>query len=341
MHKKESGFILVLAMLICSFLIIIGTQLFYKTSSNSIFSSTMLKREKAKVLALSSIELAKSSFIFAPKKSEAETFEQGKQEPKKDDKLDYQKQIFENVYPYINRWQTYKFDDEYGEIKFCISCEDGKININDLYDFKDHKFKKNEYKDFFENIISLIQKNSNVRLNLKDVLDFLGKRDFGLNDPTEFLKLKDFESFKNNIFYNPNDPENLYLMDLFTIFSDSEKLQPIFLSNSLSKVLGLKVAQQKDGSKRAQIVPELSKKIKSSFSWSKDWKDLLESGYGKPFSSMPSQISKLFDTNFNPKTFSILAYANVSGVEQKVYAIVHFDKIQDKVVLTLQRLYWI
>src|SRR5262245_34621653 len=104
MHKKESeGFILVLVLLICSVLIILGTQLYYKSTSNAIFSSTLLKREKAKVLALSGLELAKNYFIFDENdENEANLFAKSdKSKEAKDTKADYYKKLFVKLFPKI------------------------------------------------------------------------------------------------------------------------------------------------------------------------------------------------------------------------------------------------
>ena len=46
--------------------------------------------------------------------------------------------------PTLNRWQTFELTEEIdgldGEIKLCITCEDGKLDLNQWYDFNKKKF---------------------------------------------------------------------------------------------------------------------------------------------------------------------------------------------------------
>ena len=100
------------------------------------FSRTVINREKAKMLALSGVQLAMSKLSLPEKK---ETKENKAQSP---DVMS--KKFLEKILPIINRWEIIslkeKTDNIDAEIKICIVCENGKININKLYDFNTHKF---------------------------------------------------------------------------------------------------------------------------------------------------------------------------------------------------------
>lgn len=341
MQKQQSeGFVLVLVLLVISILILLGTQLYYRATTNTLFSTSLLKRERAKVLALSGIELAKSFFIFDDEsENRAKENISNKEESKQGNEAEYYKRLFIKLFPYINVWQEYKFDDE-NIIKFCICCEDGKININQFFDFGAGKFKSNDDEVVFKKIFEYLASKSDSRVKYSEFVNFLKNRKYQLNDVTEILNAKDFDYFKDNIFLKNSSQNGIILTDLFTIYSSKKEMQPIFLSRSVLELFGMKFSD-KDPKALSKIAAENAKDFKQKFNWPSDWGKLLEQKYGKNYSSIPKEYSKLFDSNFVPKNFSVISYGIVDGIEQKVYAILHFDKIQDKVILTLKRLYWI
>ena len=62
----QSGFILVLTLMILSMIVMLVTQLFQSSVIHFYFDRTMIEREKAKVLARSGIELAYSLLTITP-----------------------------------------------------------------------------------------------------------------------------------------------------------------------------------------------------------------------------------------------------------------------------------
>lgn len=338
-HQPE-GFVLILVLLVTSILIILGTQLYYRSTTNTLFSASLLKRERAKVLALSGIELAKSFFIFddASENKSKEALDK-KDESKGASESAYYKKLFAKLFPYINVWQEFKLDNE-NSIKFCICCEDGKININQFYDFNAGKFKSNDDEVFFKKIFENLESKSDSKIKYSEFVNFLKSRKYPLNDVTDILKAKDFDFFKDNIFLKNDSQNGIILTDLFTVFSSKKEIQPIFLSRTVLGLLGIKFSE-KDPKSFIKIATESAKELKQKINWPSDWSRLLEQKYSKSYASIPKEYSKLFDSDFAPKNFSVISLGIVDGVEQKVYAILHFDKIQDKVILTLKRLYWI
>ncbi len=59
-NTKQQGFILVLALMVLSIGVLLVTQLFHRGTGHLYFDAAMLSRQKAQLLALSSIELVKS-----------------------------------------------------------------------------------------------------------------------------------------------------------------------------------------------------------------------------------------------------------------------------------------
>lgn len=350
-HKK--GYILVLTLLLTSALIFIVTQVFYLSTSTYFLSTTLIRREKAKVLALSGVQLAISRLTVKEEKKEGTTEnnqpskapDQAQQKPNAQN--DRTKKLMEQLLPQLNRWQTFTFDeatyDFEGEIKFCICCEDGKVNINQLYDFKKHDFKKPEYKKLLAYLLDAAEKMGADKGLLSQFEALLKERKFALNDVTELLAAKNGDYFKTHVFYNPDlvgEKKNVFLTDIFTTFSVSEKLQPLLLSNSLNSLLTLATVQANDSARRQELVQQLIKNYKSTLDIQKDWNTLIKPLVAKDLNVLPKEMIPMFNAQVAPKVFSVISSGTVMGVTQKVYAILQFTENQDKVIVSLKKLYW-
>ena len=92
--------------------------------------------------------------------------------------------------PIINRWQEFKLvkktDGIDGVIRVCIMSENGKVNLNQIFDFKTKKFKgqgqvARDYAKSFKIIAERLK--SFVEIDLyQPNLSFLTKRGYPLND---------------------------------------------------------------------------------------------------------------------------------------------------------------
>lgn len=363
MQQQQRGFILVLTLLILSLAIIVVNQFFISGTTTVFFDRAMIDREKAKTLAYGAIQLAQSQLVIIKEKEESSPEKKSASEKK--DTAKQEKKFLERIVPNLNRWQTIelteKKDGINAIIKLCISSEDGKLNINHLYDFEKKKFisfasskdtktldKKTDVSEvgvLFESIQKLTES--------KDLLGsfekFLKDRQYKLNDVTELLKNSDFQqAFKNKIFYEPpvknqaskQYKKNIYLMDLFTIFSATGKLEPWLLSDSVAAVLGLERAQADDTEKRKQLLADMLKEFKPSISLEKDWNTLFKPMYSKEFKSLKKEIHSMFQTTFSPQTFSVIIHATVGAITQKLYVILHRTNQEDFQQFNIQRLYW-
>lgn len=353
MHKKP-GYILVLSLLMVSVLVIVVTQVFYQASSAFALSTTLVKREKAKVLALSGIQLAISQLTILADDKKKEAPEQASvqaapQKPSTEGsaKKDFYKKLLEKILPTLNRWQEVEFTDkDYsfdGQIKFCISAEDGKINLNAMYDFERHQFKNKQYEQAVRQLLATAQQITGQKNIIDTVFKFLKERKFPLNDITELLEIKDLEYFKTHVFYDPTVQEKpaLYLTDLCTTYGFSDKLQPWLLSNAVLQCLGLPHVQKDDSQSREQMVPEWLKKFDEKSDWPKAWNTVLKPVYGKDFSMLNKDVVVLFNQSFVPKVFSVVSYGTFGDVTQKCYAILQFQENRDKVIVFLEKVYWL
>lgn len=143
--SEQSGFILVLTLMILSMIVVLVTQLFQNSTIHFYFDRTMIEREKAKALAKGGIELAISQLTI-PKPEEKKSNEKSDAAATKDseEKKDPNIELLKKILPALNRWQSFALKEDVdgldGEIKLCITCEDGKIDINQWFDFNKKKF---------------------------------------------------------------------------------------------------------------------------------------------------------------------------------------------------------
>lgn len=347
--------ILALAMVLASFMINRSTIFFP-------LAQTAIDREKAKELAMGGLQLASSQLAYA----DVVEKEESKAPAKKDDnKKDEQaeasgkgtaqsRQMLKKLVPVLGRWQTVKLDAVKdgidGEIKICIMSEDGKINLNELYDFQKHAFvgndkEREELKKALQEVFSGIKKAAGSE-ELFDALEaFLKERDDKLRDITELLTIKSFASFRNDIFYSPDhqsssskEKKPLYLTDIFTLWSQKKSIDPWLLSYSLRTILDLPEID-------SGAIPEALKKFKGSYTWPAEWNDSLSKVYKKDFNSLPKGIATLFGLTFGPETFSVISYGTVGQITHRLFAIVERDTTdrEDKepAKVLVKKLYWI
>lgn len=366
----------------------------YVFSSGSIhvpFIKTMIDREKAKQLALGGIQIAISQLS-----QEVDTSQDAKDGQAKPDQPDQpkapklspedqaNKKLFETVIPTLNRWQQFPLSQEVdgidGQIKICVMSEEGKININALYDFKKHAFKGTQAQ---QEIGKALLKETFKSIGKEDLFEgfekYLKDRSYRLDDVTELMSIKGFEAFKNNIFYQPpavketqkkssqasanqydqaddlessnqaggtnKDKKKVYLTDIFTVWSGRFSVDPWLLSNSLCALLGVKRAERGDIEGRKQAVEQIAKEFKSTFQFPADWKKYFEPLYGTEFKSLSKGVEFILNTKFEPKIFSVLSYGSVGSVTLKMLAILQREKTtKDKRIaysVTIKKIYWL
>ena len=145
------------------------------------------------------------------------------------------------VIPMLNTWQgvtvTEKDDGVDGAIKWCIMSEQGKIPLNDIYDFQEHKFfgEKNEkdkkdeqdnktknqdasgaqipkktdinwravMEDLCTRLEGQLSKQSGAQGLFTALESFLKKRTQPLRDVTELLTISEFGVFRDATFFEP------------------------------------------------------------------------------------------------------------------------------------------
>lgn len=373
-NQNKSGYILVLTLMIIGLATVIVTNMFYQSGGFLPLSSLAIKRQKAKNLALGGVQLALSKLNAEPK-TDLDMPDQNKS--KQDSKeLFFLKQILPN----INCWDKINLREETdgvdGVIEFCLVCEDGKINLNQWYDFEKHEFIELKDSDkitdtkqaqvahepkqvgLYEQALALLfeklSKITNNEIDAKNSLDglknFLAARDYQLLDVTELLTIPQFSYFKENVFHdlttinNQSQKNMIYLTDLFTINTSTAKLEPWLFSQSILTILGFPRADSNDILKRSQTVSTWTKDFKLSSQWTKDWDQTVGQMYSVKLGAIENKLLNLFTNKFNPKAFSVLSYGTVGDITQKVCAFIKAQptgKDNKQNVFIVEKLYWI
>jgi len=358
-RTKQNGFIIPLVLMLISVAIVLVTGIYQRGSIFVPFITTMYKREQAKMLALSGVQIAMSQLGQIEVQKQTEKKEGApEQQAATSSGSNEQIALLTQILPTLNQWQQFSLKKEVdgieGEIKISLSSEDGKINLNMIYDFVKKKFvgegqPQGDWKKIMQMVLQRIQKNMGISANLFESFEkFLKQRQYKVNDATELLTVDPFRAFAGKQFYEPPSREKkerpLYLLDIFTVFGYG-KLQPWLLSDSVRGILDMKRTAVTDIKKAEGMIRELVKKFKPSITISQDWNKIFQPLYGTEFQRLPKGIDAVFETTFDPKLFSVVSYGIVGQVTQRLYAIIERSRRVTKnktwYDVKIKKFYWI
>lgn len=308
------------------------TRLLNRALASSRVNQMFIEREKAKELALSGIAIGQALLVHEEKK---------------------QQDFFQELFLNLNRWQTFDLDEKVdgvdGQIKIYMSCEDGKLPLNVLWEFEKQQFFTDKNIDVRKLLDGVILQTTGKKQKDKKIVDelerFLKKRDMPLEALSEFLVDDYFKGTARTMFLEPSQKDGktvpLVLSDIFTLINFERKIQPLFLSAGTLEIFGLKQWPE-DVKKRKEIIKPLASKLKNSIEWQKEWDGMLGKLYGKAYNKLPSSFAQLFDSTIGATTISVLSYGKIGTVTQKVYAIIERVVSTDKcVTYAVRKLYWI
>ncbi|MCL4361676.1 hypothetical protein M1446_04970 [Candidatus Dependentiae bacterium] len=326
---KKNGYVLILALIILSLCTAIITSVLNRSVSHRNFAKIFNERERTKLLALSGIEIAINQITF--KKEE----EEKKPNPNA---------LLINLLPIINTWQTFNFEQEQGlegKLQLYIACEQGKIDIGQLYDFAKKQYKQNptdakKLLQFLDEQLKKITQKSFFETFDK----FIKNTKKPLFEITELAEIEGFKDLYNNLFFSPEQDQSIKLYDLFTVDNGNFGMNPWMLSNSLLNVLGRK--NKPTDTAKNELVEKL-KTVKLSGDLTKDWNQYLLPLHGIDWNTVNSDFKKIMNLNILPKTFSVFCIATIGSVSQKIFAILAQDNIAqgDQLALRIKRIYWI
>ncbi len=370
-----SGYIMIFTLLVVAASMVIVSYVSHRGQLHVPFVRMVINREKAKLLALGGVQVAVAQLAKSPEKEEKKSTPAaaGGEEKKEAGKGSgggaqssgqdkESKDLLQRVLPIINRWQTFDLNEQpdgiEGQLEICLMCEEGKINLNRVYNFKKEMFrgkKEAGWKAVMQELCKSIEKTT----KLSDLFPVFEKtfkeRRTKYNDATELLLKKEFVYFKDFLFYEPSattekekkekKQQQIYLTDIFTVWTNSGKIEPWLFSHSLIVLFGLQQAEQDDAKKRKEQVDGWLKNFKKKANWEQDWKTMLQPIYGKELRSLPKHIDSMLSATFDPRFFSVRVHARVGDVTQRLYAILERIKRsqQEEIVydVFVRKLYWL
>ncbi|HLB40999.1 MAG TPA: hypothetical protein VJJ83_04365 [Candidatus Babeliales bacterium] len=343
----QPGFILVMTLMLLSLATVIITRVYYQAAGLSAYLHTSAERQQVRILALSGLELAKSQL-------DNPTFEVDK--------------YLEKIFPVLDVWQQVDLapesTDVSGQIKLYISCELGKLNPNQLYDFKKRVFKP-QIKPALQKLCAKNGKLAGLADQLEQALQ---KRTAPLNDLSELLADPALQQlFKDQLYRLPANsstvetgssvservintdagtsqadaPDKYYLTDLFTLYNPQPQLWPALLAQDYLNLLQLNtaktIAARRQGLQQLLYAVTKAKKVLTQT-------EALSMLYSAPsLAQLAPEIAQLFAVNFTPPViFSVLVQATSGLNTARIFAILAADSIEDAhMSYQLVRLYWI
>ena len=331
-NHKQSGYILAITLAFIAMLMFLGAYVANKGLVFGAYSKTMINRQKAMQLATGGIQLAMSQIAGEPVKKEKEQPKdqpaKGAQAGKTPEQPSEGKQLLKTLLPVFNKVQTFTLKQSIegvnGTITLLIGSEEGKININAMYDFDKHKFSgegaaQNDMKKVMQEVFVALKERTGADL-FAEFEKFLKERKYPLNDVTELLAIKGFDVFKNEVFEDGQAAKDqkkpqIFLADLFTVSSPRAQIEPWFFSDSVLALLNLKRDKEKS-------VDDLLKNYKDRSDWKNDWAKTLKPLYNIDYTALPKGIASLLNPTFAPRFFSVLSVGTVGGVPVRLLAIV-------------------
>lgn len=398
--NSKSGFIIPLTLMILSISIMIVSYIYIRTAVFVPYIDVMAKREQAKMLAMGGVNIALEQMLKKDKegpsinsgRTDGKQATPGKQsdgkqgatssgssgpssvrpesiEGQSSQKPDPAKQLLKNILPALNRMQTFALKEEVdglnGEIQIMISCEAGKIPINDVWDFEAQKFieledggsgqnvviqpggkklDKKTWKDILQELFKRIETQTGGKKLFEAFEKFLKSRQYKVNDVTELLTIKEFEVFKNSVWYEAprktkekrGEKEHpLYLQDLFTTTSSSN-INPWYFSDSVLGVLDSPRAKLGEIKNREKQMSKWIQNFKPNRTWKTEWEKQLKPVYGVDLQNLPKGIDMILDSSEVPSYFSVVSQGTVDQVTQRLVAIIKTGKLP-----SIYRMYWL
>jgi hypothetical protein len=148
-RSSQPGYIMILTLTLTALASLILAIVFQKSTVFSPFAKMSVDRQHARTLAQSGISIVISQLVQSkknPKEQNKTLSDKSTQQSETQSKEESDtKRLFENLLPVLNKWQEFRLTQETdqidGLIEICIMSEEGKININEIFDFEQKQIK--------------------------------------------------------------------------------------------------------------------------------------------------------------------------------------------------------
>lgn len=345
-NNRQPGFILILTFLMLSAAIALATYLVVSTQVSKSIGSTVLTRARSQDIALAGIELVRRTL------SHAGDPEGNKQE-------------VGSILRFINRWRTFALHEETdgvdATIQIYTTCEEGKININSMFDEQKKIFVIDEKDSFLKELWTRIGAIFRTKgtVGVTDFKDFLMRHLKGRKEPLDDVSelFGDEPLVRMPPVFTPlpmaDEPgeskesrtQALGVYDIMTISEFMVKMQPLFLSRGMCELLGFKQLPSDDEG-REKIIKDVLPKINlggAPISWAHEWDKLLTPIYGKTFNQIEGHFRwTTFDQQIGAHIISVLCYGKMNNRAVGVFALLlRYVEHDKRVVYHVKKLYWI
>ena len=353
-HAPRSGYIIVSTLMVTALAMTIITLIALRGSLFAPYARTAVAREQARQLALGGLACAMGQLLKTP---DVHLEQQDKKQPSPE--VQEGLLLLRTLLPTINRWQQValqkKRDGVDGVISLCIMCEEGKVNLNAIYDTNKQKFagegqKTGDWKVIMQKLFQAVEKKMKGKGLFDAFVRFMKERKQPLRDVTELLAIPEFSIFREALFYEPPEmgeagERPLYLTDLFTVSSVHRMFEPWLFSDSIAGAYELKRVQTGDSVERAKMLDKLLNGFTLQANWKRDWNERLKPLYAKELQSLLKELESVLNSRFDPQALSVLVHGTVDGVMQRLWAIVRrtkeFENGRRQYGVEIMRLYWL
>ena len=350
MKTTRPGFMMIMTFMMLTIGVVVATQLFFKGSMYSVYVTSIKRREQAKRLARSGIQIALNQLAL----QDTEIIEPEEDEKKEKDPVLRQKKLLQTLLLTKNKWQTFNLeenrDGREGTVKICITCEDGKIPLNGLIDYKKQDFiqsKKDPKLDGREALRRICDRIKDITGDdvFEGFVEFIKEAKTAPADVTAFFVQKQFDAFREGVFFEPDqvqqegveEKKRIYFTDIFSLWPEKPTINPWLLSPSVELL-----AQINSQEVKQEEIKELLEKLDlKSFSLEKDWDTYLRPLYGRDYKTLPKEFTPLLSSKFEPRVFSVLCYGKVGQVVQKLVAVIARKFESEGEIFEVKKIYWL
>lgn len=375
---NQDGYILMITISLMAIALFVVTFMFNRSVVYAPSGYTLIAREKAKMIALGSISIAQA--LLAEPLAGQKTDETNKDKDSKkqvdthDEEKDQEVSFFARLFPVVNKWNIFTLRESIegidAELGVKISCEDGKINLNRIFDFSKGEFttqkgetsfqdlmqgaakQKADWKKFIQEICNRIDQKVGTKKLFDSLMYFLKKRRYPLNDVTQLFDMPDNGDIlkKTMKFEFPGvkrkeRESDICITDIFTVHGTQRAIEPWIISDSLAQLLELNPISEFTKKDSKSEYKKIVQSFKVNSNWKTEWDTLLKPIYGKQLQTLPESIDSFLTKTFDPRTFMVLSYATVNKVTVRLCAILTRVKQregnQDTYGLKVKKLYWL
>ncbi len=330
MHKQK-GYILFLLfsiLSVCSVLIAIS---FGKVVVYQKVMRQMMQQQQALLISESGV-----AFIQALMTPEQEKKEESDTQKKDQTKQSVVQQTMLKIYPYFNKEKTISLTQEHdginGSLALFLQSEQGKLNLNSLFDIKHKKFVHQGQPDDRKKICTWLFGRIAAITGQKSLMEpfeqFISNRKTPVYDVTELLSIKEFkDQFADAVYVDPSDPQfnkKIYLTDIFTVCTEQDTISPWLFSHSWCVILELNPKQNLETEELKKII----EKFKDSAKWDSDWNLFLQPFYNKEYKDLAQDIKSILTTQYEANIFSLLLKAKIGETNSSIFTIVKVNSKQ-------------